>query len=255
MIASRGTGVSRWPSGGFFLFLSLFALFLSFPSRRASNFVSYYVLRSSLSLSLPPSGSLPYCSSHVLAILLLFFSLVDSRRRDSLASRHLSIVRTYPDEEAAHTSLPGTLVSSPGRVSGARLRARCRTQTRTHLSSSVLHPNVCQRPRNFVCVHIIYVTLCAQTRVLILLILLFPRHPRIFSFFSSYREIVINVFFLIFFDTLFFRFVFSTAPETSRLRLRKRSRLVSRPRRALPRRIGGTCVTRAKNIRYYVAES
>lgn len=169
-------------------YFSLFALFLSFPSfpsRRASNFVSYYVLRSSLSLS--PSGSLSYCSSHVLAILLLFFSLVDSRRRDSLASRHLSIVRTYPDEEAAHTSLPGTLVSSPGRVLGARLRARCRTQTRTHLSSSVLHPNVCQRPRNFVCVHIIYVTLCAQTRVLILLILLFPRHPRIFSFFSSYR--------------------------------------------------------------------
>lgn len=189
--------------------LSLFALFLSFPSRRASNFVSYYVLRSSLS----PSGSLSYCSSHVLAILLLFFSLVDSRRRDSLASRHLSIVRTYPDEEAAHTSLPGTLVSSPGRVSGARLRARCRTQTRTHLSSSVLHPNVCQRPRNFVCVHIIYVTLCAQTRVLILLILLFPRHPRIFSFFSSYREIVINVFFLIFFDTLFFRFFFQRRPR------------------------------------------
>lgn len=193
------------------LSLSLFALFLSFPSRRASNFVSYYVLRSSLSL--PPSGSLSYCSSHVLAILLLFFSLVDSRRRDSLAFRHLSIVRTYPDEEAAHTSLPGTLVSSPGRVSGARLRARCRTQTRTHLSSSVLHPNVCQRPRNFVCVHIIYVTLCAQTRVLILLILLFPRHPRIFSFFSSYREIVINVFFLIFFDTLFFRLFFQRRPR------------------------------------------
>lgn len=36
----------------FYFSLSLFALFLSFPSRRASNFVSYYVLRSSLSLSL-----------------------------------------------------------------------------------------------------------------------------------------------------------------------------------------------------------
>lgn len=182
MIASRGTGVSRWPSGGFFLFLSLSlsSLFFSlFPPEglRTSSRTTF-----SAPLSLSPSGSLSYCSSHVLAILLLFFSLVDSRRRDSLASRHLSIVRTYPDEEAAHTSLPGTLVSSPGRVSGARLRARCRTQTRAHLSSSVLHPNVCQRPRNFVCVHIIYVTLCAQTRVLILLILLFPRHPRIFFF-------------------------------------------------------------------------
>lgn len=171
--------------------------------------------RTTFSAPLSPSGSLSYCSSHVLAILLLFFSLVDSRRRDSLASRHLSIVRTYPDEEAAHTSLPGTLVSSPGRVSGARLRARCRTQTRTHLSSSVLHPNVCQRPRNFVCVHIIYVTLCAQTRVLILLILLFPRHPRIFSFFSSYREIDQRVFPHIF-RYLFFRcFFFNGARDVA----------------------------------------
>lgn len=78
------------------------------------------------------------------------------------------------------------------------------------------------------------------------------------NFFLSSQVTVksINVFFLIFFDTCFFVvFFFSTAPETSRLRLRKRSRPVSRPRRALPRRIGGTCVTRAKNIRYYVAES
>lgn len=197
----------------FYFSLSLRSLSFSLFPPEGLRTSSRTTFSAPLSLSLPPSGSLSYCSSHVLAILLLFFSLVDSRRRDSLASRHLSIVRTYPDEEAAHTSLPGTLVSSPGRVSGARLRARCRTQTRTHLSSSVLHPNVCQRPRNFVCVHIIYVTLCAQTRVLILLILLFPRHPRIFSFFSSYREIVINVFFLIFFDTLFFRFFFQQRPR------------------------------------------
>lgn len=205
-------------------------------------------------LSLPLAPFLTVHRTYLPFFSPLFLSCRLSSTRDSLASRHLSIVRTYPDEEAAHTSLPGTLVSSPGRVSGARLRARCRTQTRTHLSSSVLHPNVCQRPRNFVCVHIIYVTLCAQTRVLILLILLFPRHPRIFSFFSSYREIDQRVFPHIF-RYFCFSFSFSTAPETSRLRLGKRSRPVSRPRRALPRRIGGTCVTRAKNIRYYVAES
>lgn len=188
-------------------YFSLFALFLSFPSRRASNFVSYYVLRSSLSLWLP---FLPFIARTCHSSPLFLSCRLSSTRFSGISPPvHRQDV---PDEEAAHTSLPGTLVSSPGRVSGARLRARFRTQTRTHLSSSVLHPNVCQRPRNFVCVHIIYVTLCAQTRVLILLILLFPRHPRIFSFFSSYREIDQRVFPHIF-RYLFFSFFFQRRPR------------------------------------------
>lgn len=104
---NRGLPVA---SGAFFpLSLSLLLLL----SQRASS-------RTTFSASHSPCVYLPRSFSRRLSL-----------RRDCLAPRHLSIVRTYPDEEAAHMSLPGTLVSSPGRVSGARARARCRPRART----------------------------------------------------------------------------------------------------------------------------
>jgi len=108
------------------------------------------LIESRLELGSSLSFTLPSTRSPSLSLPSLSLSPSLSPARNSLAPRHLFIVGTWPDEEAAHTSHPGTLVSSPGRVSGVHSRA-C-THARVHAAvrhTSVLHPNVCQRPRNF----------------------------------------------------------------------------------------------------------
>lgn len=128
VITSRGTGVSRWHPRC----LSILSLFLSLSTNKG--------LRTSF-------------AALSVTLLKIFFFLPFARHRLSLTkfsgtSPPVRRRNSEPDEEAAHTSHPGTLVSNPGCVLGVRTRAYL-TRVRTHRSSSVLHPNVCQRPRNF----------------------------------------------------------------------------------------------------------